>query len=168
MTSLVLDASAALMVLNQEPGDADVRDVLRRQIEGGQAILVPGLFWLEVVNVLPMRLRWVPAAIVEAVYELEQLGVETAEIDRPTALAVVDAVGRFGLTAYDAAYLVLAESADAQLLTADAGLAAAAGPRAIFVGERRIGEAAAPYAPADAWPAWRGATAYLAELRSSV
>jgi predicted nucleic acid-binding protein len=130
---------------------------------------VPPLFWLEVVNVLAFRHRYRPGAIVEAVYELEQVGIATAEVGRPAVLAVIDAVGRFGLTAYDAAYLVLAESADASLLTADVNLASAAGDRAILVGaDGGVAEASAPYAADASWATWKGAAAYLAELRSAM
>jgi predicted nucleic acid-binding protein len=167
--SLVLDASAALTLLRQEPGHDAVREHLAGRIAAGDEILVPGLFWLEVVNVLAVRYRFTPAAIVEAVYELEQLGMATTDVGRPGVLAVVDAVARSGLTAYDAAYLVLAESAGASLLTADADLAVAAGERAILVrGRGGVAEPVTQYAPADPWPMWRGAAAYLAELRSSL
>ena len=102
-------------------------------------MLVPPIFWLEIVNVLARRYRYPPAAIVEAVFELEQVGLATADVGRPGVLATIDAVARLGLTAYDAAYLVLAESADAQLLTADAHLAAGAADRALLAatGRRR-------------------------------
>ncbi len=82
-------------------------------------------------------------------------------------LLALDAVVRHGLTAYDAAYLALAEAADADLLTADAALAAAAGSRARLVGPGRIGESPAPYA-AGSWTDWPGAAAYLADLRARV
>jgi len=59
------------------------------------------------------------------------------------------------LTAYDAAYLVLAETSDAQLLTADAALAAAAGDRAILITEADgVGEGRVPYRADPAWADW--------------
>ena len=167
--ALVVDASAALALLRAEPGAAEVRRRLREQVLAGEPILVPALFWLEVVNVLAHRYRLPPHAIVEAVYELEQAGLTTADVGRPATLAVIDTVSRHGLTAYDAAYLVLSESTDARLLTADAALAAAAGDRAILVGAAdRIAESAATYTPDRSWTKWSGAAAYLAELRRAV
>ncbi len=168
MSGLVVDASAALMLLRTEPGGEVVRRHLQDQIVAREPILVPGLFWLEIVNVLAIRYRYPPDAIVEAIYELEQVGITTAEVGRPGVLAVIDAVGRFGLTAYDAAYLVLAESADARLLTADARLAAAAGDRAILVGERGLAEPPTIYVSGPTWARWKGSVAYLGELRSSL
>ena len=168
MSGLVVDASAALKLVHWEDGRAEVRQHLRERLLGGEPILVPPVFWLEVINVLSRRYRYPPAAIVEAVYELEQVGLATAEAGRPGVLAVIDAVGRSGLSAHDGAYLVLAESTDAALLTADAGLAAVAGDRAILVGaEGGVAEAPAPYA-GESWVSWKGAAAYLGELRAGL
>ena len=169
MSALVVDASAALLLLRREPGWAEVDANLRRHMLEAEPLIVPPLFWLEVVNVLARRYRYPPSAVAEAVYELEQIGVVTREVGRPGVLAVIDAIGRSNLTAYDAAYLVLAESADARLLTADVALAAAAGERAILVGgPAGIADEPAPYEAAVAWPRWKGAAAYLAELRQAI
>jgi predicted nucleic acid-binding protein len=169
MSGLVVDASAALIVLRRQPGHETVRQHLDDRILSVEPLLVPPVFWLEIVNVLARRYRYQPPAIVEAVYELEQVGLSTAEVGRPGVLAVIDAVGRFGLTAYDAAYLVLAESWDVPLLTADVDLAAAAGDRAILVApEGGVAEPTRNYVSEPSWAAWKGAVAYLAELRSAV
>lgn len=169
MSALVVDASATLVLLRREQAWTDVDTHLRRQAVDGQPLIVPPLFWLEVVNVLARRYRYPPAAVVEAVYELEQVGIVTRDVGRPGVLAVVDVIGRSDLTAYDAAYLMLAESADARLLTADVALAAAARDRAILVGATGgIADDPAPYAAATAWPRWKGAGAYLAELRRAI
>jgi len=168
MSALVLDASAALTLLRHEPGQGEVRQHLRDQVLSGAPILVPTLFWLEVVNVLTHRYRYPLDAVVEAVYELEQAGVRTAEVGRPGVLGVIDVIGRSALTAYDAAYLVLAESTDAHLLTADAALAAAAGDRATLVVGGKVGEGAAPYVTHGSWARWKGAAAHLGELRRAI
>jgi len=169
VSGLVVDASAALALLRNEPGHEVVRRHLHDKLLAGEPILVPGLFWLEVVNVLAIRYRYPPPAIVEAVYELEQVGITTAEVGRPGVLAVIDAIGRSGLTAYDAAYLVLAESVEGRLLTADSQLAAAAGDRAILVGaDGGTAEASAPYDIGPSWADWKGAAAYLGELRAAL
>jgi hypothetical protein len=76
------------------------------------------------------------------------------------------------LTAYDAAYLALAESRGAELLTFDASLAVAAGARSIrFDGDESIRETSAGFAGLEArpgWTAWPGAAAYLRELRNTI
>ena len=166
MRGMVIDASVALKLVRTESGSDAVRRHLQGTIEREEPTLVPPLFWLEVVNSLATRHRYSPSAIVEAVYEFERVGLRTADVGRPATLAVVDVMGRTGLTAYDATYLVLAESSDAALLTADARLAEAAGDRAILVGDRRgVAESAAPYRVVHQWLDWPGAVAYLGELR---
>jgi predicted nucleic acid-binding protein len=162
MKPLVIDASVAVAIVRREPARDVVRAILR---ERGRA-QVPAFFWLEIVNVLGRRYRYPGAAILEAVRELDELGFDTVETDVLIRLAVIDMVERFSLSAYDAAYLALAEVADAQLLTLDRNLAAAARGLAILVGpEGRIKEVGGPYEVEPTWPRWRGAAAYLGELR---
>lgn len=164
MSAVVVDVSAALTLVLGGGGRDAVRSEVRDRILGGQAILVPPLFWVELIGALAERHRQPPAAVVEAVYDLEQLGIETADVGRPGILATVDAVGR-GLRAADAAYLVLAEATDAGLLTATPALAAVAGARAILVGDAARGRAPRPD---RSWLRWKGAAAYLRELRAGL
>lgn len=166
MSELVLDASVALALLGADARTADARaaarDTLRDRILAGDRILVTPMFWTRVIDSLAEQQP--PDAIAEAVYELEQLGLETADAGRPGVLATVDGVGR-GLDADDAATLVLAESAGARLLTASRELAAVAGDRAVFVGGGRPRRA--PRADRT-WTRWKGAAAYLRQLRAAV
>ncbi len=165
--ALVIDASVGVPLVHDEASSVEVSRLVHAAPRAGQRLIVPPLFWLEVLNVLGRRYRLGPDVLMEAVAELEAAGIETVELDRPMLMLALDAVARHGLTAYDAAYLALAEAADAELLTADAVLAAAAGSRAHLVGPGRIGEAPAPYV-AGGWADWPGAAAYLAALRARV
>ena len=170
MRPLVIDASAALAHVVGEPDAARVEEILRDRDD----LLVPWIFWTEIINVLGRRHRWQGSRVLEAVYDLEQLRLRTEPPSRPTMLRVIDAVEAHGLTAYDAEYLVLAEDADAELLTGDAALAQVAGSRAILIGpSRRLAEEPAPYPGRKAvdvpdWPRWPGAAAYLEDLRREV
>ena len=68
-------------------------------------------------------------------------------------------IERFGLTAYDAAYLALAQIKDARLATAYRELARAAGRRAILLGDEHVvSEGSAGYEHDVTWPDWRGAS----------
>ena len=166
--AIVVDASVALSVVLDESRSGAVREAIARWQRERVPLLVPMHFWLEIANALGWRRVYRGAELLEAVYELEQIGLETVELDRPTFLLVLDLVERHGLTAYDAAYLAVAQAAEARLATADRALAAAAGSRAILFeagGERRLREASVAYERDVTWPAWRGAAAYLAELR---
>jgi predicted nucleic acid-binding protein len=170
MRPLVVDASAALAYLLDEVG----ADVAERTIGERRDILVPWLFWSEVINSLVHRHRWPGSQVLSAIYDLEQLGLRTEPPSRPGMLAVIDAVEAHGLSAYDAEYLVLAEAADADLLTGDVRLATAAGARAILLEPaRRLAEEAARYhvrrEPGEPdWPRWPGAVRYLEELREDI
>lgn len=162
MTRTVIDASIAVAIVLREPAAKAIRGLL----ESGGSPQAPTFFWLELTNTLARRHGYASAEILEAVRELEELGIETVETDALARLIVINLVERYGLTAYDATYLALAESTDAQLLTADRQLAAAAGQRAILIGsDDRIAEPPAPYTVEPTWPSWRGAAAYLGELR---
>ncbi len=168
---VVLDASAALALLRGEPEASVVRAILAATAAADGEILVPDHFWLEVVNVLVRRYRWEADAVVCAIRELDELGVATVAADRPLTLLALDRMTAFGLTAYDAGYLALAEAADGALLTLDAGLAAAAGARARPNTVRRgtrVEEVRAGYGSrgSEIRVPWAHFGSYLAELRS--
>jgi predicted nucleic acid-binding protein len=166
--TIVLDASVGVPLIRDEPASLRVSQRIRELREAGNRFVVPSLFWLEIVNVLGRRYQAPPETILEAVVELEAAGLETVELDRPMLLLALDAVVRHSLTAYDAAYLALADAADARLLTSDRTLAAAAGTGGLLVrAGRRVRESPAKYRPTEkaGWAEWRGAAEYLRELR---
>jgi predicted nucleic acid-binding protein len=163
MKPLVVDASAGLAIILNESTRAEVERVLGAH-DG--PLLAPTSFWLEVVNALAGRHHFDTAGILEAVRELEELEIDAVETDRLLRMMVIDRVERDRLSAYDAAYVVLAELSGGRLLTTDRDQARAAGSRAVFVDpEGRIAEPPPPYAVEPTWPTWRGAAAYLGELR---
>jgi len=126
---------------------------------------VPSHFWLEIANTLTRWHRCTANTVVEAFRDIDELGVQTITIDRASMLLAVDLVARHRLTAYDAVYLALAEAADADVLTLDGELAAAAGVRSVLDGlprPRRLHEELAGYETSNTW-ANHGR--YLAELR---
>jgi predicted nucleic acid-binding protein len=163
MKPLVLDASAAVAMIRQEDAQPEILRILD---EHDGELLVPTFFWLEVINAL-IRRHGLPAGkVLEAVRELEELGMEAVESDRVARVMIIDSAERHRLTAYDAAYVILTEIADGKLLTTDLDQARAAGRRAMLVdAEGRISEPPAPYEVTPTWPTWRGAAAYLGELR---
>jgi predicted nucleic acid-binding protein len=172
---VVIDASVGVPLVHDEANSLAVSRLVHEARRAKRRLLVPPLFWLEVLNTLGRRYRLGPDILLQAVADLDTAGVGTVPLDRPTLLLTLDAVVRHGLTAYDAAYLALAQAADAELFTADAELAAAAGAagvpvRAVGLGAAggRIGESSAPYAVdrAASWADWPGAAAYLADLRA--
>ena len=141
--------------------------MLRASARDAVRLLAPEAFWLEVVNVLIRRYGLPPSEAVEALRELDDLGIDSIGIDRPLLLVTIDLQARFGLSAYDAAYLAVAEIEDARLLTLDRPLIRAAGSRAVPLsgsGPEPVSEAPATYGePVD----WARFGPYLAELRAA-
>lgn len=165
--TIVIDSSIALALLLDEPEAAAVDRALRTWIRAGRRLVVPSHFWLEVVN----RLGRDPASFgdrsLAAVHRLNSFDLDTVEPGRPLLLFAIDRVERHGLTAYDAMYLALAESLDAELATFDRELVAAAGTRAIsFDDGHGLHEAPVVYEHDVTWPGYKGASAYLAKLRA--
>ena len=121
---IVLDASVVLELLLRTPAaggidarvfsgretlhvphllDVEIAHVLRRYVSRGEMSAERGQQSLQLLGVFPMR-RYAHQALLPRMWEL-----------------------RHNLTAYDAAYVALAESLGAVLLTRDARLASAAG-----------------------------------------
>jgi predicted nucleic acid-binding protein len=162
---VVIDASVALALLLDEPEAPLVREAIAGWTSRGRARIVPAHFWLEVVGRLGRTVSG--TLVLEAFHRLDTLGLETVDTDRPLLILAIDRMERSGLTAYDAVYLVLAESLDAQLATFDSALAAAAGDRLEPIdGQHRAGERAALYEQDVTWPRYKEASAYLAQLRA--
>ena len=114
----VVDASAIAAVLYGEPEGATIRAHLR-----GDTMLAPHLIDYELANASLRRIRREPArapAILAMLEGLNTLAIRRVATPAPdvAALAV-----KTGLTAYDASYLWLAMSNDAELITLDTRLA---------------------------------------------
>lgn len=126
---IVLDASAAVLAL--------LNDGVARRALATDAVAVPHLADSEVSNALRLAVLGgrVKAKDAEAALALwAQLGMR-----RFAAVAMLRRVWelRDNVTAYDATYVALAEALDCTLLTADARLARAPGPKCPITVVRR-------------------------------
>ena len=119
----VLDCSAAAAFLLGESGGQGVEQLILDTAEAGGVLFVPPLFWYELLNVLTVaeRRRRVSGELsVSLRREADLLPVET--VAPPTALErrrIHELARRHGLTAYDAAYLELADRLEGRLRTLD-------------------------------------------------
>jgi predicted nucleic acid-binding protein len=118
VTEAVLDASVVLKWFHSE-GEKNLEAArrLRKRFEAGELrVLAPPLLWLEVLNVAARRWRWTQDQLEQLATSLPELGFEVLEPELPD-------VARWtacGLTAYDAAYVALAERTGVELITDDA------------------------------------------------
>ncbi len=170
---IVVDASVAIALVHEEPDSEAIRSSVASWLDEGVELVVPGHFWLEVVNPLARRHGYDSRRLIEALRELDELSIATIETMRPQLILALSLIDRFGLTAYDAAYIALAQTIAARLATTDRILLNAAGtvgldPRTGSGRGHRLAEEPAPYVQTErpvTWPSWPGAGSYLATLR---
>ena len=133
MTEAVLDASVILKWFRSE-GErnvAEARSLRRAFTEGELVVFAPPLVRLELLNVAGRRWRWRERPLVALANALDELGFQLRD---PELTRVARWTAR-GLTAYDAAYVALAEEEGIRLFTDDDFLATAAGEIATRLGE---------------------------------
>jgi predicted nucleic acid-binding protein len=121
----VVDTSAVAALLFSEPRADEVVD----RLSGGE-LVAPNLFRYELASVCLKKLATYPeqrAGLLEAWKMVEMLGIQ--EVDVPMHQELVELAESCRLTAYDASYLWLARSLQAELVTLDVKLGRAASPR---------------------------------------
>lgn len=117
MTEAVLDASVVIKWFRSDgERHIDSARALRQSFEAGELVVfTPPLLRLEIVNVAGRRWRWDETALVDLAVALDQLGFEQTE---PDLVRVARWTAR-GLTAYDSAYVAVAEALETPLITDD-------------------------------------------------
>ena len=121
---IVVDASAMLEVLLQTPAALRIG---RRIFAPGETLHAPHLLDLEVAQVLR---RYVRSGLISAERGAEALtDLADVPLSRYPHLVLLPRIWqlRNTLTAYDAAYMALAEALDATLVTCDRALSSARG-----------------------------------------
>jgi predicted nucleic acid-binding protein len=133
VNDVVLDASVVMKWFHAEgERHLDAARSLRAEFEAGElSIFAPPLLRLEMVNVAGRRWGWTESALVELVLGLEDLGFEFVE---PELVRVASWTAR-GLTAYDSAYVALAEANGLRLVTDDDLVVELAGELATALGD---------------------------------
>ena len=128
MTEVVLDASVVLKWFRADgERHLDPARQLRAMFEAGQLVVAaPLLLRLEIINVAGRRWKWGDDALVELAIALDGLGFE---FEDPELARVASWTAR-GLTAYDAAYVALAEARATPLITDDDLIVSLAGDHA--------------------------------------
>jgi predicted nucleic acid-binding protein len=163
---IILDSSVAIAWIRNEPPTDRIRAGIAEWAAVGRDILVPSLFWYEVVNPLARKHDYHGEDLLAAIDTVTELGLTTIDPDRGLLLLTIDHVERYGLTAYDAHYLALATAYGGQVATLDRAMAAAAFDPITFEDGHRLHETAAVYEHDVTWPRYKEASAYLAKLRA--
>ena len=125
-STFVVDASAGIQLFIPEEHTQDVQALFEQSLTSpDDSLYVPDLFFIECANILWKKVRrgeYPEAAAMENLADLNALelpSTPTAELmERALELAC-----RYGVTAYDACYIALAERREVPLLTADSRLA---------------------------------------------
>ena len=122
---IVVDASVVVAAL---AGDEVTAGRARERL-AGEVLAAPALVDLEVLSVLRRAVR--SGALPEADARGALADLAALPIERTLHHQLIDRCWelRDNLTGYDAAYVALAEALDAVLVTGDAGIARAPGPR---------------------------------------
>lgn len=133
MRRLVVDASVVLKWFKAEDEvEVEAAMALLRDFEAGRLVLAaPALLPLELINVLGRRAQWPEQELRAAAARLDRLGLQIIDTD----LVVVAGWVARGLSAYDAAYVAVAEQIGVPLVTADARILDVAGPPAVALAE---------------------------------
>jgi predicted nucleic acid-binding protein len=126
--ALVLDASLALAWALPDEASTYSDGVLKRVASSGA--LVPSLWLHEIANGLLMAQKRGRYTIAQRMAFVEELLRLPIEVETPSARSILDGQAalaeRYGLTAYDAAYLDLALRRGVALATQDKAMKAAA------------------------------------------
>jgi predicted nucleic acid-binding protein len=133
VTETVLDASVVLKWFHTD-GERHVKQArrLRTQFQAGELrVVAPSLLWLELLNVAGRRWGWSEGQLDALAATLPDLGFDMHEPELPD---VARWVAR-GLTAYDAAYIAVAEAAGIKVITDDEEIARRATKTAAALGK---------------------------------
>ena len=117
MAVKVVDASAVAALLFSEPE----AEVVASALDGAE-LVAPTLLSFELTNVCVMKCRRHPdlrQALLAAFQLRGRLGIAETAVDHRD---VLELALKYGLTAYDASYLVLARKLGAELVTLDEAL----------------------------------------------
>lgn len=141
MTPFVLDASVVFKWSRpQQRHAAEAKRVRDDYVAGRLSISVPSLLFLELLNAAARRWSWEAPAVQQLAVDLARFAFNVTE---PALDRVAEWTAR-GLTAYDAAYVALADGLGARLISDDERVLQVAAGIAVPLVEYRGGAQAMP------------------------
>lgn len=117
MRGYVLDASAVMALLGDEPGAGAVEEILRKASDGRQALWMSVVNWGEVYHSMWRKQGEVAAE--EALLALSQVPMEIVGVDPAAAKAAARLKAQHGLPYADAFAAALALQRKAAIVTTD-------------------------------------------------
>ncbi len=121
---LVIDASVGVKWLNEksEQGVEVARTIAARAKGGEIALIVPDIFLYEIGNVLVHERGLTEDDIEERMDFLSEFALQVVSVDQSMVVTIARLARTYQLTFYDAAYLAIAETYHADLITEDKDL----------------------------------------------
>lgn len=116
----VIDASVAAKLYFLEAGSVEAQLAIR----GADRLIAPDHLFLEMANLAAKKVRRSICSLEQGTFAIDSLGALADETIAASALAPrsFELSATHGFSAYDAAYLALAEARQFEVLTADAPL----------------------------------------------
>ena len=117
---IVLDASAALKwIFGEEEGGEKARLYKEGHVTGREKVAVHGLFFYEIANVLATKTRLSTKDAAEAFSLIWNFDLEVFSLGLDEFLEGMILSRQYGITVYDAAYVVLARRLSCPFVTSD-------------------------------------------------
>ena len=114
----VVDASIGVKWFSPEEDTPKSRELLKNHIEKKIKIIVPDLFFYEVLNALRFN-KNSEKYLKKVALDLESFELEIINVSLPLLEKSVENSVKYNLTIYDAVYLTIAKEFDNKLISAD-------------------------------------------------
>lgn len=114
----VVDASVALKWFLKEENSDKAEKLLKLHIESEILIVIPELFFYEVINGLRYK-KTTLENLRKSITELFDLQLHYESVSEKIMIRTTEISSEYDLTIYDATYISLAEKMNAKLITAD-------------------------------------------------
>jgi predicted nucleic acid-binding protein len=116
---LVLDASVVIKWFLEEKSSKEALRYRQQHLEGKISLVAPALLPFEIVNALCTKTKTKLPTILEAIEVYKFTGITEYFLTEKLAQAAATLSKNYKISAYDAAYVALAQDLGCQFITAD-------------------------------------------------
>lgn len=116
---LVLDASVTIKWFLKEKSSKEALHYRQQHLEGRVALVAPALLPFEIINALCTKSATKLSTILDAIEAYKFTGVTEYFLTEKLAQAAATLSKNYKISAYDAAYVALAQNLGCQFITAD-------------------------------------------------